>query len=263
MQQAIWFVVVTFYPKDVKLVNLTNALKDWPVVIVDNTPLNQASKEKFKWPENITLIQNWANLGYGAGANKGISYALKQGAEWVVVLNDDLDLLPQMVANLCRLLLKTPPGIAGPFVGELDQRRWTTIYPSAKADYISGSCFAIHRDVINKIGYFYSPYFIYYEEVDYCFQAQQVGFPLTHLALSGIDHQESATIGRGSFLHEYYHARNHLLFAERCAPWSVKIYELLRLPKTIYEHLTRGEKGGLLGIRDYFLRRFGVFPEKI
>ncbi len=261
MKQAIWFVIVTFYPKDAQLVSLTNTLKDWPVVIVDNTPLSRSSKAKFKWPENITLVQNWANLGYGAGANKGISYALKQGAQWVVILNQDLKVEGLGMGDFVKNLTKNSPAIVGPFAGNLDHRRWTTILPavSDKIDYISGSFLGLHRKVIETVDNFYPPYFMYYEDVDICKRAQRSGFPLKKVDIKNISHQESASLGRGSMSHQYYLARNHLLFIERQAPLRVKLHEILRLPKTVYEHYQRQETGALLGVRDYCLRRFGAY----
>jgi len=54
---------------------------------------------------------------------------------------------------------------------------------------------------------------------------------------------------------QYYMARNHLLFLERFSSPKIKLRELIRMPKTIYEAKSR--KYELLGIRDYFLRRLG------
>ncbi|MFZ5845239.1 MAG: glycosyltransferase family 2 protein, partial [Patescibacteria group bacterium] len=158
-----------------------------------------------------------------------------------------------------KILKDSQPGIVGPFAGSLNPRRWTTIVPSKRADYISGSCIGIHREVIEKVGYFYEPYFLYYEEVDLCLRAKKQGFLLRWLPIKEISHEESVSLGKGSFLHQYYLSRNHLLFVERQAPFRVKLYEFLRLPKTIYEHYVRKEWGALAGIIDYFLRRFGPY----
>ena len=77
------------------------------------------------------------------------------------------------------------------------------------------------------------------------------------LELGKAKHKESKSLGQGSYLHQYYLARNHLLFVERIAPIRVKMYEVIRFPKTITEHLTRHEHGAIAGIADYFIRRFG------
>lgn len=216
------------------IADLQLALSDWNVIVVDNTKNNR---------------------GYGGGANVGMRQALKLGAKWMVVMNQDIEMSKESVRTLTDVLKKSQPAIVGPFAGGLDPKRWTTIVPATKMDYISGSVFAIHRDIIDRIGYFYEPYFLYYEEVDYCIRARRGGFPLRWLPISGITHEESVGLGKGSFLHNYYLARNHLLFVERCAPRQVKLHEFLRLPKTIVEYTLK--PGALLGLFHYFLRRFG------
>ena len=103
--------------------------------------------------------------------------------------------------------------------------------------YISGSFMAIHRKVIAEIGYFYAPYFMYYEDVDLCVRAARCGFPLKKLNGAGIEHTERPVWSKGSRQHGYYLARNHVWFVWRLAPLRVKLYECIRLPKTLLEFL--------------------------
>ncbi len=226
-----WFIIVTYRSDETILRRLLRLFKGIRVVLIDNTG---------------------KNLGYGGGANVGIRRAIERGAEWVVVLNQDIEMTKEAVRELCERLEGLPPGIAGPFVGTLDPKRWTTILKSDGERelkfvtthnlYVSGACMAIHRGVIKKVGYFYEPYFMYYEDADLSVRAKQHGFPLKHIPIEGIVHKENPVWKKGSRRHEYFLARNHLLFVLRLAPWNVKLYELLRLPKTIWEQrrLLRG-----------------------
>lgn len=207
----------------------------------------------------IEIDNSKKNVGYAGGANAGIKKALEGGAAWMVVMNQDLKLTTDAISKFSSSLAKSPPGIAGPFTGGLDPKRWTTVLPAQKNDYITGSMIAIHKSVIEKVGFLYEPYFLYYEEVDLCVRAKRAGFVLTHISTAGVSHEESVSLGRDSLAHQYYLARNHLLFVERCAPPYVRLYEYVRLPKTIAEHLIRGQRGGFLGVRDYLLRSFGQY----
>lgn len=229
-------VIVTFHPGKESIKPFIRVLSSWSPHIIDNTK---------------------HNLGYGGGANEGIRRALQSGTEWVVVMNQDLKASKRGIEALDKALRKSPPGIVGPFAGRLDPKRWTTILPSPKVNYISGACMAIHRNVIEKTGYFYESYFMYYEDADYCIRAKKAGFPLIHASIEGIEHDDNPSLGKGSFLHEYYLSRNHFLFIERQAPAWVKLYEYCRLPKTIAEFISRRNNGGLVGVGDYLLRRFG------
>ncbi len=222
-QKKVWFVVVAYKPDNEALRSLIAAIHEWPMEIVDNT-------EK--------------NLGYGGGANVGMKRAFDAGAQWVIVLNQDVKLTKKGITKFCNTLQKSEPGVVGPEVGSLDPKRWTTILASERSldslrslgmtrnVYISGALMAIHRNVWEATGGFYEPYVMYYEDADICRRAKKVGFELRQTEIDGFRHESHESKQK-----EYYLARNHLLFVWRLAPISVKFYELIRLPKTIWETL--------------------------
>lgn len=184
---------------------------------------------------DIVIDNTVNNRGYGGGANEGIRQALERGAEWVVVCNQDVQLSRKAQSQLHAIAQKCEPCIFGPEAGSFDPKRWTTMLPpQGSVDYISGSCMAIHRKVIEKIGYFYEPYFMYYEDADYCVRAKKAGFPLKQVRFTGFNHQLQSCGWRK----DYYLARNHLLFVLRQAPLPVKFYEFFRLPKTLFSFMT-------------------------
>lgn len=210
-KKNVWFVVVTYKPDNEVLQRLIATIQGWPMEVVDNT-------EK--------------NLGYGVGANMVMKKAFDAGAAWVIVCNQDVVLTKVGITKFAKALEHCDPGIIGPEAGELDIKRWTTIVPSrGPVDYISGSLMAIHRDVFRVTGGFYEPYFMYYEDADLCMWAKKLGFPLRQVKVEGFRHESGMSVGK-----EYYLARNHLLFVFRNAPVAVKLRELVRLPKTLWEY---------------------------
>lgn len=212
MKQSVWFVIVTYEPEKETLRRLIEAVEEWQAEIVNNTD---------------------RNLGYGGGANVGMKKAFDAGADWAVVLNQDVRLTKAGITKFAKALEQCKPGIVGPEAGELDSKRWTTILPtSKKIDYISGALMAIHRKVWEATGGFYEPYYMYYEDVDLCVRAKKAGFGLRQVDIERFGHES-----RGIRCKEYYLARNHLLFVYRNAPVSVKLHETLRLPKTLWESL--------------------------
>lgn len=249
----IWFIVLTYYPDRKRISSLVQKLARHHVIVVDNTP--KSDRKKYAPTD---LVFTGENLGYAGGMNRGMRYSFRRGAQWVILFNDDLNLSPESASQFVAKLKKIEPGVAGPFRGRLDPVRWTSVYPysGTSFDYLSGSFMAIHKNVIKKVGYFWEPYFIYYEDIELCQRAKHAGFPLVYISAKA-SHKDSTTMKRGSVDHEYYLARNHLLFVERNAPVGVKIHEFLRLLKTFYEHRGSGNIGGELGVRDYMLRRFG------
>lgn len=253
MNKSIAFIIIAYHPKMREFNKLLINLSGYPVIIVDNggsLTLDDVGK--------ATLLAQTRNIGYGAAANIGIHNAAGFGAKWFVILNQDMVLTRPAVMSLTRQLRKLPPCIAGTFGAGLDESRWTTILPSEHVDYLTGSCLAIHEKIVGKVGYFFEPYFLYYEDADYCVRARNAGYPLIRIELTDVAHEESASLGRGSRLHQYYLARNHLLFVRRLAPPPVKLYEFFRFGKTLFEHVQKHERGALLGVRDFLLGRFGM-----
>lgn len=258
MNKSIAFIIIAYHPKMREFKKLLTNLEGYPTIIIDNgatLTLDDVGR--------ATLLTQIRNVGYGAAANIGIHNASGFGAKWFVILNQDMMLTRLAVLSLLRQLKKLPPCVAGTFGAGLDDSRWTTILPSDRVDYLTGSCIAIHEKIVGKIGYFYEPYFLYYEDADYCVRTKKAGYPLIRVDLEDVSHEESASLGRGSRLHQYYLARNHLLFVRRLAPTPVKLYEFFRFSKTITEHMSRRQSGALRGIRDYLFGRFGKVEGKL
>lgn len=264
MKETLWLVFVVYRPDTEAIRTIQNMARVYPTVVVDNSdtktlPLHLLELTKRR--AYIHYIKTNENEGYGGGANVGLRFCFGEGATWGVVFNQDITVTPAAIRSLGAVIGGLPPAVAGPWVGSLDPNRWTTILPATKAygRYVSGACMAIHRDVVRRIGYFYEPYFLYYEDVDYSVRAKRGGFPMKHVAIAGFTHKVSATTEEES-LRTYYLSRNHLLFVKRWAPMWVKLREFVRLPKTMLEHINQGEDQATEGIRDYLLGRFG--PKK-
>ncbi len=211
MKDAVWFIFVFYKP---------------------TTEQRRQFEQISRWVKALIVDNTEENRGYGGGANVGIRHALTQGAQWVVVCNQDIFLLEKDIKRLVETLEKSEPGIAGPEVGSFDKKRWTTILPAKdQVEYISGSCMAIHKRIFERIGFFYEPYFMYYEDADFSVRAKKAGFTLKQVHLAGFQHEARSMAKKK----DYYLARNQLLFVLRNAPSQVKLHELLRLPKTLVE----------------------------
>jgi len=216
------------------------------------------------------------NIGYASAINTILRKILNK-YDYFFIINPDLEIEKNCLSELLEVFKKDKKaGIVGPrsikdntYIdgGSLDRVRYSSILKDQRLDrkktkelykevtYVSGSAMLIKKEVFKKIGLLKEDYFLYYEETDFCLRARKAGFKMLINPEAIVKHRESETVGKESPAMDYYMARNHLLFLERFAPWYVKIHELLRLPKTLYQ--ARKRKYELLGIRDYFLRRFG------
>ena len=88
---------------------------DVEIVCVDNGSADgspQAIRERFP---QVVLIEAGENLGYAGGNNLGLRRALQSGACWIVLVNNDATVAPDVIAGFERAAQERPhePQLAG------------------------------------------------------------------------------------------------------------------------------------------------------
>ena len=84
--------------------------------------------------------------------------------------------------------------------------------------YAHGGGMMVSRKVIEEVGPLYEPFFLYYEEFDWCTKIKKAGYKIYYQPKSLIYHKESMTTGKSSPLKTFYITRNRILFMRRNAP---------------------------------------------
>jgi rhamnosyltransferase len=80
------------------------------VIIVDNST-QRVSRERLihmaqDWGERVNLIRNDQNLGLARAQNMGITVALEQDADWILMMDDDSLAGPEMVVRLIQAMTR-------------------------------------------------------------------------------------------------------------------------------------------------------------
>jgi GT2 family glycosyltransferase len=203
-------------------------------------PLNIAAQNEIT-ESSLQIINTQDNLGYARGNNIGIREALKRGAEYILLLNDDTVVSPDFLSILLETAEKSKDiGIVGPTIYCFDepQRIWfagarfdadSCMIKSLEtahidnevssdfidSDYITGCALLIKKAVIEKIGLLDERFFLYWEDVDWGLRAKKAGLNNFVVPQSHIWHKVSvSTGGMDSPLRAYHKTRSHLLMAK-------------------------------------------------
>ena len=216
--------------------------KAYHVVVVDNDSQDGSYEYLKEHETDYTVIQSGENRGYAAGNNVGIRYALAQGAAYVCILNNDVEVEPDFLQKLVSYMEKDPQtGMAGPVVYEFTDRNIIqsagcsiTIglgktkspmlgknrndlpkEPVTYCDGLSGACLLIRREALEKAGLIPEYYFLFFEELEWCLNVRKQGYKLAVIHDTGVYHKGSATLKKTGTVSKYYLARNQALFVRR------------------------------------------------
>lgn len=247
MPPAIAIVILNWNGRDDTLACLASVTKiaytNFHVIVVDNgSGDDSASAIRSAFPE-VEIIETGKNLGYAGGNNVGIRRALDLGADYVLLLNNDTVVDPNLVSELVAAAVAHPEGgvfsakifyhaepdrlwYAGAVwladsehfqhvgIGEIDDGN--TYSEIVETDYASGCALFIRADVVKQIGLMDPRFFLTYEESDWCYRARAAGYKILFVPTAKLWHKVSASFGGvESPLQLYFYSRNILLWAER------------------------------------------------
>jgi len=224
------------------------------IVILYKTPKHEVERIKKEIKElsikeyKLILVDNTNNnLGYAGGINKGIKKLKNYKPDIYVICNDDISLKKLNKSKLYEA--KDHFDIWGFAInqnnkkyygGKLDSLRLSgsliTKKPKKRfktVDFVSGSLMFIKKEVIESIGNFDESYFLYYEEVDYCERASRIGFKVGIDSVLIYNHFEDKTRNE---LKDYFLKKNRIKFLLKYGSSTQKLYELIRIPKTLLEN---------------------------
>jgi N-acetylglucosaminyl-diphospho-decaprenol L-rhamnosyltransferase len=230
-------------------------------VVVDNASTDGStdSLEGISLP--LILIKNTENKGFGSASNQGAAVG---NSEYILFLNPDVRLYKDSLTTSL-LFLENPKnnqiGILGiqlvngkgvihrnanrfPTSGSLFyemlgmDRLCPTSFPprimtdwdhreNKYVDHVEGSFFLVRRSVFEELSGFDERFFLYFEDVDFSFQAKQTGWKSFYLADSQAFHRGGGTTDRIKARRLFYWFKGRLQFVAkhfgRLAAWWILI----------------------------------------
>jgi hypothetical protein len=220
---------------------LAARVEDTRVLVVDNgSDDGSPDRLEARFGDNIEVLRNPRNAGFAAGNNRGIEHALQNGAQSVLILNNDTIIDRAMLSTLLHRVEAAPSyHLAGPAIYyESDpQRVWRLGDRYARrlrlpravgvqeidravipVDFLTGCAMLVQRQVFDTIGLFDSRYAFYFEDADFCERARRAGFQLACLPAARMWHKVSRSADKVSVLSRYNQARGRVQFYRTLPP---------------------------------------------
>ncbi|MDB5164328.1 MAG: hypothetical protein JWS12_946 [Candidatus Saccharibacteria bacterium] len=239
------------------------------VVVVDNgSGDGSQSYLKKNYPE-VTLIELDKNYGFSGGVNRGIEHAMKAGAKYVALFNNDAIADKHWLKNILAAAETQPKsGIVTSKFMRIDKKHldstgdfysvWGLPFPRGRNELDNGQ-YDDKRDVfgasggaslyraamLQEVGLFDETFFAYFEDVDMSFRAQLAGWKVVYAPQAIAYHHLSATTSKlGSFA-RYHSVKNFVLLYTKDMPaklyWKYLPLACLQFIRLGLGSLVRGE----------------------
>ena len=243
------------------------------IVVVDNASTDDSVLRLRGAFPGLTLIESPRNTGYSGGNNLGIRHSLAQGAEYVLVMNNDVTVTPDFLLPMialfdkdrsigvatCKVHYQSRPDKVFAGAGRFN---WWLCTGMNKGGYIEryfrngreeivdfacGVLFLVRREVFEVAGYLDERYFMYFEDVEFSRRVVK-HFRMGYTPLGVVFHKSGGGTSIRSYtkLYNYYHTRNRLLtFSEdvRIYRWYVVAFTLANVIVKSAIQLPNGLKG--------------------
>ena len=241
--------------------------RNWHAVIVDNGSTNDSVERLREAYSDLTILETQKNLGFAAGNNVGIRFALKNGAEYVFVLNNDTTVFPDTISALVRFAEAHPAAaLMGPSIDRRNpQREWPirreldlltqlctftalrrlitriplvreifycTDGPPSVVQFLPGSALFFRASSFKESGFFDESTFLDFEELIVAEKVRRAGFSVYFVPQARIWHKGSASAAKLRAKRYIENAKSEEYFFShyvRLSPLGRSIVRLIRL----------------------------------
>ncbi len=229
---------------------------DHETVVIDNASTAPGLEELQAEYPDVRWIRNTENAGYGRGCNQGMAML---AADYHLILNPDIVVLPGALDALLSFADQRPrAGLIGPQLlnedGTVQEscRRFYTLgtlllrrtflgklFPNSRTvqrhlmqdfdhagprpvDWVLGGCLLVRREALDRCGPMDERFFLYFEDVDWCYRMWQCGFEVVYAPDSRFVHRHRRSSASGTFNRSFWlHLTSLISFYEK---WSLVVY---------------------------------------
>lgn len=235
MSKIVASVIIPNFNGKVHLKDCLNSLnnqtfKEFETILVDNNSSDNSLDFVLNNFPQVKVIKLEKNFGFAKAINEGVK---KSQAKYVVFLNNDTEVEKDWLENLVECAKKHPDVISvnskllnfynrkiidgvGILINEVGQAKSIGWGEEDKGQYnnkqyifgATGGGSLFNREDFIKVGLFDEKYFMYFEEVDFAFRAQFLGYKSISCPSAVMYHKHKATAKKLPQHIEYWQFRN-------------------------------------------------------
>ncbi len=210
------------------------------VILVDNAS-DDGSGERLRGEfGGIRTIRLSENRGYSAGNNAGIRSAMERGADYILIMNNDVAVTPDFLEPLVEVAGRAPENglvtgkvyyksdptkiySAGGYISlwkcsGVNGRQWEREAepdPSegeSEISFANGCLVLVRRSVFEECGLLAEHFFLYFDDIEFSRRVAPK-FKMFYTPLSRVYHRSGAGVGWGSYTttYLYHHTRSRVL----------------------------------------------------
>jgi len=229
---------------------------DHGIIVVDNASSESGLAGLQDRFTAVQWIKSSENLGYAGGANRGVAAA---SAEYYLLLNPDIVAQPGAVDALLDFADARPKaGIVGPqllnedgtiqdscrrfytfrtlllrrtFLGKIFRKsaiidrhlmRDFDHRSERPVDWVLGGCLLVRRSAMERTGPMDERFFLYFEDVDWCYRMWQAGYDVVYTPSARFVHRHRRASAKGAFHRSFWlHLGSLISFYEK---WGMLVY---------------------------------------
>jgi GT2 family glycosyltransferase len=216
------------------------------IIIIDNASTDNSLKKlysEYGQYDNIKILANNKNLGFAKACNQGIKYAINNGAEYILLVNNDVEVKPHFLNGVIdkfksdkRIGLiagKLHQGKSGKdieigsskIINWLGKTRKRDLNRGNTEEVIAsttGAMMLIPSYVINKVGFLDERYFFGFEDLEYCNRLNKIGYKILYVPTFEAIHIGGGT-NKGKFIPKfiYNYLLSNFIYLKTNNPWYV------------------------------------------
>ena len=273
-------IVLNSNGREVTLPAISSLLaSDYPnlvVLHVDNGSSDGSYEAVAEGFPDVVQVKIEENQGVVHGINMGMRKALEIGADYMLILNNDIEADPAMVRELVTIAESDPTiGCVGPKIyyfwdrdriwsaggnirfkesvtrergmGEVDRGQYDR---DEEVPYVNGCAMLARRSVAEQIGLWDPLFHLAVDDAEWCMRMKRAGYRCHYAHKAVLWHKVAYTVGGYTARRTFYNGRSAALFVRRYAglwQWcTFFLFTAVGLPLAFLRELPKRNQGAVL-----------------